>query len=176
MDANYGDTLAAWNSFYDSVAAVAATLVGLLFVGLALNPKIMNNRALPGLNALSGQTFHSFLVVLVLALIAQIPDDSRRTLIISLLFVGVQGIGRLLLDLRRIRATDPDPRWRGLSGLRRFASPLVAYGITLWIAWAIWQQDDDDAFAWMVAVIFLLMMDAVGNCWDILKEIGEDQS
>jgi hypothetical protein len=176
MNSEYGDTLAAWNSFYASVAGVAATLVGLLFVGLALNPKIMNNRNLTGLNALSGQTFHSFLVVLVLALIAQIPDDSRRTLIVSLVFVGIQGVGRLLLDVRHIRATDPDPRWRGVSGLRRFATPLVAYLITLGIAFAIWQQDDDDAFGWMVVVILFLMIDAVGNCWDILKEIGQDQA
>jgi len=46
-------------------------------VALALNPKIMNTRSRSGLIALAGQTFHSFLVVMVLALIAQIPDDSR---------------------------------------------------------------------------------------------------
>jgi len=96
--------------------------------------------------------------------------------VIALVFVGVQGIGRLLLDIRRIRTSEPDPHWSGLAGLRRFASPLAAYGITLWVAWAFWHQDDDGAFGWMVAVTFLLMIDAIGNCWDLLKEIGADPS
>ena len=85
----FGETLASWSGFYGSVAAVAATLIGPLFVALALNPKIMNTRSRSGIIALAGQTFHSFLVVMVLALIAQIPDDSRRTLVIALVFVGV---------------------------------------------------------------------------------------
>ena len=38
MGSDFGETLAAWNGFYGSVAAVAATLIGLLFVALALNP------------------------------------------------------------------------------------------------------------------------------------------
>jgi hypothetical protein len=53
---------------------------------------------------------------------------------------------------------------------------LASYGITLAVAVAIWRQGDDDAFGWMVAVIFLLMIDAVGNCWDILKTMGPDHS
>ena len=122
------------------------------------------------------QTFHSFLVVLVLALIAQIPDDSRTTFIISLGFVGVQGIGRLVLGIRLIWATDTDSHWSGWAGLRRFATPLAAYVISLGVAWEIWRKDDNSAFGWMVAVILLLMIDAVGNCWDILKVIGENQS
>ena len=133
----------------------------------------MNNRDLAGLNAWSGQTFHSFLVILILSLIAQIPNDSRRVILISLVFIGVQGVARLGLDIRRIRATDHDPRWSGVAGLRRFATPMAAYLLVLWIAWDIARHDDGSAFAWMVAVVFLLMIDAVGNCWDLLKEIGQ---
>jgi hypothetical protein len=110
MDPDFGDTHEAWNSVHDSVAGFAATLVGLRGVALALNPKSMDKQGRTGLTALAGKPFHSCLVVLILALIAQIPDDSRRTLIVSMVFVGLQGIGRLLLDIRRIRTTDPDPR------------------------------------------------------------------
>lgn len=174
--ADFGDTLAEWNSFYGSVAGVAATLVGLLFVALALNPKIMNNRNLTGLNAMAGQTFHSFLVVLMLALLAQIPDDSRRTMVVGLGFIGVQGLARLVLDIRRIRAGDPDPRWHGLAGARRFTVPLFAYALCLWVAWALVQELDSTALGWLVTVILLLMIDASGNCWELLKEIGNDEA
>jgi hypothetical protein len=36
--------LTAWNAFYAAVAGIAVTLVGLLFVALALNPNLIGDR------------------------------------------------------------------------------------------------------------------------------------
>jgi hypothetical protein len=30
-----------------------------------------------------------------------------------------------------------------------------------------------EAVGWLVATVFFLMMSAAGNCWDLLREIGD---
>ena len=41
MESDFAAALAEWHDFYAAVAGIAATLVGLLFVALGLNPRIM---------------------------------------------------------------------------------------------------------------------------------------
>src|SRR3712207_3029792 len=48
VDDRFAD-LDAWHDFFTAVAGVAATLVGLLFVALALNPAVMADDAPTGL-------------------------------------------------------------------------------------------------------------------------------
>lgn len=97
-------SLAKWEAFYGSVAGVSATLVGLLFVAVSINPRIANSRTRAGLSTWASQTFQSFSAMLLLALITQIPDGSGRTLIIGVAIIGAQGLARLVYDIQRIRA------------------------------------------------------------------------
>src|ERR671917_399155 len=98
--------LSEWHDFFAAVAGVAATLVGLLFVALALNPAVMTDDGPAGLRTWAGQTFHSFLMVLVVALILLIPDTGPVGLGVPLLIIGVWGVARVIGDLRRVRS-DP---------------------------------------------------------------------
>ncbi len=171
MQTDFGAALTAWNAFFAAVSGIAATLVGLLFVALALNPKLIVDTKRTGLRIWAAQTFHSFLVVLVIALIALIPDESRTTIVITLLIVGLQGIVRLGLDIRH---TLVDPQWSGRRALTLYVSP-AAYGICLWLAWAI-RRGETDALGWLVGVVLFLLMSAVSSCWDLLGAIGDDLS
>ena len=83
--------LAAWHDFFAAVAGVSATLVGLLFVALALNPAIMADDSPAGLRTWAGHTFHSFLLVLAIALVVLIPDTGPLGLGLPLLILGVWG-------------------------------------------------------------------------------------
>ena len=65
------------------------------------------------MRVLAAQTFHHFLVLLVIALIALAPAETARPLAITLLIVGIQGVVRVGLDLRRAQR-DHDPRWGSL--------------------------------------------------------------
>lgn len=172
MESEFAAALAEWHDFYAAVAGIAATLIGLLFVALGLNPRIMADDGPAGMRLWSALTFHSFLIVLVLALVALIPGNSREAIVITLLVIGVQGVFRVVGDLRRSR-TDPDPRWTGRSALIRSLSPAIAYAICLWLAVDFW-QGDSDGLGWLVAVVFLLLISAAGSCWDLLKAIGEE--
>ena len=73
MENEFAAAVDSWSAFYSAVAGAAGTLVGLLFVSLALNPTVMSDDRPAGMRIWAGQTFHSFLMVLVVALVALIP-------------------------------------------------------------------------------------------------------
>ncbi len=164
-------SLAEWRDFFATVAGVAATLVGLLFVALALNPAVMADSGPAGLRTWAGQTFNSFLMVLVIALVVLIPDADPLGLGVPLLILGGWGVVRVIADLRQVRS-DPAPEWHGRHVVARFASPLAGYAITLWVGAQV-IGGDADAVGWLVATVFFLMMSAASNCWDLLREIGD---
>ena len=163
--------VAEWHDFFAAVAGVAATLVGLLFVSLALNPAVMADEGPAGLRTWAGQTFHNFLMVLFVALVVLIPDSEPVGLGLPVLIVGLWGVARVVADLRQVRR-DPDPEWHGRQAMTRFASPLAGYAIAVWVGIQV-LRGDADAVGWLVATVFFLMMSAAGNCWDLLREIGD---
>ena len=78
------------------------------------------------------------------------------------------GIVRAALGVRR----DPAPEWHGWRALTRFASPAAAYAIAIWVGVRL-LGGDDEAIGLLVAVIFLLMISATADCWDLLRDFGE---
>ena len=163
--------LTEWHNFFAAVAGVAATLVGLLFVALALNPKVMADASPAGLRTWAGQTFHDFLTVLIVALVVLIPDSNAIGLGLPVLLLGLWGVARVAMDVRRVRG-DPAPEWHGRSVLGRFASSLAGYAIAVWVGIQV-LLGDADAVGWLVSTVFFLMVSASSNCWDLLREIGD---
>jgi uncharacterized membrane protein len=163
--------LADWHDFFTAVAGIAATLVGLLFVALALNPAVMADDSPAGLRTWAGHTFHSFLLVLVIALVVLIPETGPLGLGLPLLILGVWGMIRIIIEARQVRS-DPDPEWHGRSVLTRFAFPFAGYAIAAWVGLQA-LRGEADAVGWLVATVFLLMMSAASNCWDLLRDIGD---
>jgi hypothetical protein len=160
-----------WHDFFTAVTAIAGTLIGLLFVVIGLNPAIMADTGHAGMRVLTAQTFHSFLVLVLIGLSALVPSDYGTTLMISLTIVGVQGVVRVVHDFRLAR-TDPDPEWSGRSAFTRVIAPAVAYAMTLYTAYGIWQQDAG-ALDWLIGIVLLLTINAATSCWDLMEEIGK---
>ena len=156
------DQIQSWQAFFTTVAGLAATLAGLLFVGLGLNPRIMAPNGPPGMRVLAAQTFHHFLVLLVISLIALAPTETARPLAVTLLIVGVQGIVRVVLDLRRAGM---------LQAVARSVWPAVAYALCLWLGVDLWDSVTA-ALGNIVAVVILLLVHVSINCWDLLAAIG----
>jgi hypothetical protein len=171
MDAGFASAVAEWHEFFAAVAGVSATLVGLLFVSLALNPLVMGDRRPAGLRTWAGQTFHNFLMVLTVALVALIPEQTTGTVGATLLIIGALGVFRVASDVRRTR-TDPSPQWQERSALMRFASPLAGYLCCLMAGIGAWRGDADELY-WLIGFVFFLMFSAASSCWDLLKVIGD---
>src|SRR5215212_5834278 len=70
------------------------------------------------------------------------------------------------------RGADPDPHWRALPALTRYVSPALAYGLCLWLGSDLW-DGSSTVLGSMVVVVFLLLMNASLNCWDLLEAIGQ---
>ena len=66
--------LAGWHDLYVTVGAAAATLVGLLFVGLSLHIRVVV--AHPEVRSLARVTLTDFFVVLLIAICVLQPTDS----------------------------------------------------------------------------------------------------
>lgn len=48
--------------------------------------------------------------------------------------------------------------------MRRFAAPLIAYGLCLWVMIALIRDANEAALGSLVAVTLLLLIDALDNC------------
>src|SRR5437762_13927998 len=97
-------TLAGWHALYVTVAAAAATLVGLLFVGLSLHIRVVV--AHPDVRSLARVTLTDFVVVLLVALLLLSPAGGVQTAGIALVIVaGVSLVImlRVALDGLRLR-------------------------------------------------------------------------
>ncbi|HEX5498416.1 MAG TPA: hypothetical protein VFX03_04280 [Thermomicrobiales bacterium] len=173
MDAEFASALAQWHDFFAAVAGVSATLVGLLFVALALNPLIMSDHRPAGLRTWAGLTFHNFLMVLTVALLALTPEQSIVSFTVTLLVIGGLGVARVVSDARRTR-TDPNPEWQRRSALIRFAAPLAGYLSCIWAGIGIWRGEPED-LNWLISFVFFLLFSAAGSCWDVLKAIGDHE-
>ena len=171
---SFADQIQTWEGFFSTVAGLAATLAGLLFVGLGLNPRIMAPNGPPGMRVLAAQTFHHFLVLLVIALVALAPDETARPLAITLLIVGVQGIIRVGLDVRQAQRAH-DPRWGMVQAMARSVWPAVAYALCLWLGVDLW-DGVTEALGSIVVVVLVLLVHVSINCWDLLAAIGAQAS
>jgi hypothetical protein len=92
-----------WHDFYLLIGTAAATLVGLLFVGLSLNIDVITREANADLRVLAAQAFTNFLNVVMLAVLFLIPRQVPPGLGLPLL--GISGYG--LYENHRKNGRDP---------------------------------------------------------------------
>jgi len=111
----YTDSLQSWHDFYVTAGAAAATLVGLLFVGLSLHIRVVVSH--PDVRSLARATLTDFFVVLLIALVVLTPTSDPRTtatwliVVVLLLVVAVRNTWDLLVTVAdRPAAVQPQNR------------------------------------------------------------------
>ncbi len=170
-----GQTIEPWHEFYTAVSAAAATLIGLLFVSLSLNLKLVTGEQHTEIRALAIQTFVNFTYVLIISLIFLIPNLSPSGAGITFSIFGMLGTVSVV---RAIIATTRERRrhwrataqyWRFVAG--RFVLPLAIYIVLTVTAIFLW-TGSTDRIDWMVFVIFSLLGSAISVAWDLFLELG----
>lgn len=160
-----------WTNFYTAVAGIAGVLTGLLFVALALSPRIMGDTSPPGLRVWCAETFHSLVVMLCFSLLFLMPDPAGLGLGIPIVIICITGLRQMIVDMRVLK-TDPDPRWsHPRAGIKRFGYVIAAY-ISASIIGISLMLNQAGLIDVMVLPIFLLLVNAAINCWNILREVG----
>ena len=169
LETTFGDQLQPWHDFYELTGTAAATLMGLLFVALSLNPAVMADGGPVGLRAWADQTMSNLIALLIVALFCLMPDLDHPTLAIALVAVGLQGLVRGALRLATaLGAHEPgglgDLLWRLLLPVSAYAV-VIAIGIALLFGAVEWVD-------WLVIAVFLLVSSAAGATWALLLEMG----
>jgi len=165
---------ASWHDFYLTVGAAAASLIGLLFVGISINLDAFTTDEETGIRVLAEQAFGSFVLVLVIALMLLIPDADQASMTLRLAIVGGLGtfaIVRRVATFRR-RSAHPFGGWSYV--LRRLGLPAIASLGVLGVAVQL-QSNPTSALYWLVAAVLVYLFSAADSAWDLLTEVGRER-
>jgi hypothetical protein len=157
-----------WRDFYIVSGTAAATLVGLLFVGLSLHLRAVLSRS--EVRALARVTLANFGLVLFVSLFMLIPQSATATG----RFLIVGGIFTIAVIVPSLVATIRS-RTRTLGAWEpyvRFGSSVLAYAAVILAGWFLGRGSLDAAFRALLVVVLVLTVVSLRNSWDLLVSVG----
>ena len=167
----YGDTLQSWHDFYVTAGAAAATLVGLLFVGLSLHIRVVVSHR--DVRSLARATLTGFFAVTLVALVVLAPATDPKTTATWLIAVGVISLGltvRPTLEGFRMRRPRALALWVLIS---RFGLSALCYVGIAAIGVLFGRQDYESGLSSLLIVVVMLLVIAVRNTWDLLVTVAD---
>jgi hypothetical protein len=160
-----------WHDFYVTAGAAAATLAGLLFVGLSLHLRVVvSHNEVRGLARITLSNFFTVLVVALLLLVPAQPDQ-----VVEAQLIGV-ALTAFALMVRPLRQALRSRRARTLSArvlVARFLVSGVAYSGLAAVALVLGAGHVAGALQGLLIVILALLMVAVRNTWDLLVTVAD---
>jgi hypothetical protein len=167
---NYQATLLSWHDFYTITGTAAASLVGLLFVGLSLHLRVVVTR--PDVEGLARVTLTSFSVALVASLFIVVPRGGDSTSV-GWDLVGL-GAAAAVLIVRSVVAGIRS-QYRILSAPRlflRFGSNTLCLLGVIAVGVVLARGDYQDGLAWLAGLSIFLVLTSLRNSWDLLVSVG----
>ncbi|HYM83338.1 MAG TPA: hypothetical protein VEY67_04220 [Candidatus Dormibacteraeota bacterium] len=173
-DADFVALASSWHDFYLTAGASAATLIGLLFVGLSINLDEFTSDGGTGIRLLGEQAFSNFVLVLLIAFFVLIPGQQSGFLAVELALVGAIGTIRVAVRAVTVRRR-PVGLFSGRGHLvRRFGLSAVASLGVLGVA-AMMPASPTAAFYWLIGVVMIYLTSAAVSAWDLLIEVGRER-
>jgi hypothetical protein len=159
--------MAHWEAFFSAQLAAAATLAGLLFVGVSLNlAKILGNPSLPG-RALSG--FYLLLANLILASLMLVPEQPPTVIGLEILLIGLALWGMISrLDVVAIRRSTADYRLYFVRHFFMFQVAVIPYLVSGVLVLA----GVHGGLYWLAAAMVISLFVASTEAWVLLVEIN----
>ena len=170
-------TLAGWHDLYLTVGAAAATLVGLLFVGLSLHIRVVVAHA--EVRSLARVTLTAFFVVVLVAIAMLQPTDS--VVVVADWLAGIAVVS-LVLTVKPLRDGLARGGGRAL-GFRtitaRFGVSGLAFAALLACAGLLAAGRTIDGLELLLVIVVVLLIVSVRNTWDLLVTVaassGDDE-
>ena len=162
-----------WHEFYNVVAGVAATLLGLLFVSVSLNAEVILGSGNKHSRRLAEQAFQNYLGVLVISLLILIPGISEKDFGISLFWLSLAWVTWVLVRAFQSAAAHAGGLSR-LVLLRRFVAPVAAFGILAYSGFEMW-SGHGNVHGSMAAGVIMLLLSATIVAWDLLIKIADEK-
>jgi hypothetical protein len=159
--------MAHWEAFFSAQLAAAATLAGLLFVGVSLNlAKILGNPSLPG-RALSG--FYLLLANLIVASLMLVPEQPPTAIGLEILLIGLALWGMISrLDVVAIRRSTADYRRYFVRHFFMFQVAVIPYLVSGVLVLA----GVHGGLYWLAAAMVISLFVASTEAWVLLVEIN----
>jgi hypothetical protein len=154
-----------------TAGAAAATLVGLVFVGLSLHIRAVVSHS--DIRSLARVTLADFVVVLPVALVVLAPMEDARATAAWLIGVSLLSLGLVVrpavegFRMRRTRTIGPGVL---ISRFGLSALCFVGVGIT---GVLFGKQDVDHGLSGLLVVVVFLLVIAIRNAWDLLVTVAE---
>ena len=157
-----------WHDFYIVAGTAAATLVGLLFVGLSLHLRTVLSRS--EVRSLAGVTLANFGLILFVSLFMVMPQGPSAT---SPFLVG-SGLFSLAVIAPSVVAAGRS-RTRTLRRYQlvsRFGSSVLAYVGVILAGVLLGRGSEGAALSWLLAITLVLLVVSLRNSWDLLVSVG----
>jgi hypothetical protein len=168
----FAELVREWQVFYATIAASAATLVGLLFVSMSLNVGMFAGAENIGLKKLASQTLLNFLYAIVFALIFLMPRQGPIGLGLPLMCIGIVGLIRTVSNLRILFSNPPHGILRRTTFVRS-GMALVAFLALIIASFLVIVRANANSLYWLVAPMILLLISASANTWSLLMGVHE---
>jgi len=156
-----------WEPFFTAQLGAAATLGGLVFVGLSMNlAKILSYPALPNRALLA---LALLLMILIVSSLLLMPGVSLRVIGIITILLGIAiSAAGTLIQLRSLRASEAQGRINYALNMVLFECSVLPYII----AGILLLRSDTAALYWVAAAIIISFAKAVVDAWVLLVEIN----
>lgn len=160
----FAQTIEQWHDFYISMITASATLLGLLFIGISLNPARMGGETDYRGTAL--QSFTSFIYSLFIAFLFVIPDQTPTGVGLPLLILAVFGLLQSLQNTFTALRSQTH-LWPARRIALRFGWPLISFtGIAIIALTVLFGRTD--ALYWLVPMVLVLVGGSCTNAWQLL--------
>jgi len=153
-----------WQTFYYTLAGATATLMGLLFVSLALHSKQIHEEENSHFLRLARLTFSNYLMLLILAFQMLVPIHAKMQLLLPIIVTAIIGlIWTIKLRNRKVDEADPNKGFLVRSYWMTLLSYIFLFGCGLVI-----QAQVELALYLLLSPVMMLMIGSVRNSWGLL--------
>ena len=160
-----------WTQFYAVVAAVAATLMGLVFVAVSVNAVESVGPGRETSRRLSEQALQNYLTTVLIALVALTPDLSTRSFgFVAICMTAITG-GVTILRLGTLLSKSDSSVLRRRS-LQRYATSVIGFALLIFSAVRM-SLGDGDHRTLFAASLLVLLGSATMLSWDVLLRIAD---
>jgi hypothetical protein len=159
-----------WFEFFTLIGTAAATLMGLLFVSLSLNPAAALQKGPEGSRRHAEQAFENYLAVLMVALLSLIPDLAPQTYGRTLLAVTAIWSVFVLVRLYQAGAERSAIETR-VTALRRHLSTLIGFGLLI-LGAATMALGRGEMKGSLAAASLVLLFSATEKSWGLLVRLA----
>lgn len=160
----------AWSGFFAAIAGASASLLGLLFVAVSINADETIGPGRENSRRLAEQAFQNYLAVLLVSLLALIPEITARMLgFATATVVGLWMVLNLVRLSHSLRNRNSEDSHR--NALRRHVISLFGSALLIYASVRMAEQHADDRIFYATALIVLLSS-ATMVAWEFLLRVA----